>query len=129
MRVLGIDYGTAKIGIAIGETGTKLASPLEIVRTDDSPIDRIKYLIKQEDIGTVVVGLPLNAQSEETDQSLITWKFVQELADQLEIPVETYEERMTTLSAKKLMQSGGMKGEDDAIAAMVMLQSYFDSLK
>jgi len=128
MRILGIDYGTAKIGIAISDTATKMASPLEIVRTDNSSIDRIKYLIKQEDIDTVVVGLPLNAESQETDQSQITWKFVQELADKLEIPVETYEERMTTLSAKKMMQAGGMKGEDDAIAAMVMLQTYLDSL-
>ena len=124
MRILGIDYGSSKIGLAIGDTDVKVASPLEVVKLDTGELEYIKALVKSEDIEMIVLGIPYGG-----NQQQVTQAFYVDLYDTFDIPVIEYDERFTTSQASKLMFQGNMKGDDDAIAAMVMLQGYLDSLE
>lgn len=126
MRILGIDYGDNKIGLAVGETDVSLASPFVIIQNNDLMLDLIDKYIKDENIEKMVVGIPYGNNYEITKQAEKVESFIKTLNDKFSIPVDTIDERFTTAEANKLMRAGDIKGEDDAIAAMLLLQSYMD---
>ena len=119
-KILGIDYGQAKIGLAI--SADSLALPLKIIENTDNLQEEIKKIIETEGIDLVVVGLPLGKMGEETDSSAIVRSFAQNLQKSLPVPVELFDERLTTAQTKSL----GVKGDDDAHAASLILQSFID---
>lgn len=128
MNILGIDYGRSKVGVAIAING--FSEPLKVIHYKD--IDSLKEDIKKatqdEDIGKVVVGV---SEQEMGKESL---EFSKELGKYLEIPVETFDETLTSKEAQRISIEVGIKRKkrkemEDAYAASLMLQDYVDSLK
>jgi putative Holliday junction resolvase len=124
LRVLALDYGAARTGLAVSdETGT-IASPLGVVERAASAagIERIRSIVERERVEHVVVGLPLTLRGERGQQARETEAFVDALRAAVAVPVETYDERFTTSLAA---QASGAAPED-ARAAAHLLSSYLD---
>jgi putative Holliday junction resolvase len=133
MRCLGLDIGDRRVGVALSDDGGILASPFTIIeRTDDSrDIEAIADIINKQGVGQVIVGLPLSLDGSLSEQAEKVKGFTQKLAEQIEIPVEYRDERLTTVMAQRLKRaSGGKKGRGkvryDAEAAALILQNYLD---
>jgi putative Holliday junction resolvase len=124
LRVLALDYGAARTGLAMSdETGT-IASPLGVVERAASAagIERIRSIVERERVEHVVVGLPLTLRGERGQQARETEAFVDALRAAVAVPVETYDERFTTSIAA---QASGAAPED-ARAAAHLLSSYLE---
>jgi putative Holliday junction resolvase len=133
MRCLGLDIGDRWIGVALSDPGGILASPFSIIeRTDDGQaLAAIADIINKEQVGRVVVGLPLSLDGTLSGQAEKVNDFAQKLAEHIKIPVEFRDERLTTVMAQRLKRaSGGKKGRGktryDSQAAALILQSYLD---
>ena len=128
MRILGIDYGKKKIGLAVGVSEIKIASPLSVIQNSDNSLELIAKFIDDEDIQEVVIGRPLGNSESIASQQRRVDEFVNTLNDKLTVKVLTFEEGYTSSEAKRMMQESEVGGEDDAIAAMLMLQRYLEVL-
>lgn len=133
MRVLGLDIGDVRIGVAISDPLGVIASPLTIIkRADDrAAIEEIVSLIRQHGVGRVIAGLPLNMDGTPGEQAEKTQSFVKALSRYTGGPVEYRDERLSTVSARKLVRGVRKTGRDtryDAAAAALILQSYLDDL-
>lgn len=122
MKILGIDYGRAKVGLAIAEG--PLAEPHSVVKV--KPVEEaVKRVVMVEGVGRVVVGISENEMGKEQEE------FVCRLQEKLEIPVETWDETLSTQDAQTLLIASGKSRKkrremEDAYAATIMLQSYLD---
>lgn len=124
MKVIALDFGSARTGVAVSdETGT-LARPVGIVeRAATQPgLERLDALVAEHEAELVVVGMPLTLRGEHGEQARATDEFVQALRGRLTVPVETYDERFTTALA---IQSGG-RAPEDAVAAAHLLQGWLE---
>ncbi len=132
MRYMGLDIGDRWIGVALSDPSAKLASPLTILKRSDDMADMeaIVSIIKEHDVGLVVVGLPRMLDGSLGIQAQKVEAFTRQLQDRIDIPVEFRDERLTTVSARRLMRESGTKKarrkRDDAIAAAVILQAFLD---
>jgi putative Holliday junction resolvase len=126
VRVLALDYGAARTGVAVSDATGTIARPLGIVQRAASPdgIEELRALVDQQDVGRVVVGMPLTLRGEHGSQALETTAFVELLRGVVDVPVETFDERFTTAIAG---QAGGTSDED-ARAAAHLLESYLRSV-
>ena len=141
MRKLGLDIGTVRIGIAQSDMLGMLASNLETYTRKYIKVDvaHIVQIIQQNNINTVVVGLPLKMNGEEGQSVQMVKDFVQELQTQLQeknmqIPIVYQDERLTTVSAERVLLSANVRREKrkqvvDKIAAQIILQAYLDKPK
>ncbi|WP_434938690.1 Holliday junction resolvase RuvX [Shewanella sp. HL-SH8] len=132
--VLGFDYGTKSIGIAIGQAITASASPLMSIKAVDGipNWDDIGKLITEWQPDLVVVGLPLNMDGTEQEMTQRARKFANRINGRFGIKVATQDERLTTADAKaRLFELGGFKalskGQIDAISAVLIVESYFEN--
>ena len=124
MRVLALDFGSARTGVAVSdETGT-LARPIVVVEraASDAGLTRLAEIVAAEEAALVVVGLPLTLRGEHGAQARETAAFVEGLRARLEVPVETYDERFTTTLAQ---QTAG-RAPEDAVAAAHLLQGWLE---
>ena len=129
MRNLGLDIGDRRIGVALSDTLGILATPLIIIDRKDErqDIEAIIDIINQNQVRQIVVGLPRSMDGSVGRQAEKVKDFVQSLSCHTEIPVEFRDERLTTVSAKRLMRAGKSKQtRDDAVAAAIILQGYLD---
>jgi putative Holliday junction resolvase len=126
MRVLGIDYGSKKVGVALGDTETRMASPWAIVENSGhgDVVKQIKLICEREGAERVILGVPtpLRDAALENAQVRAVRLFATDLRS-LGIPVDEWEERLTSAEARHYAQPGQ---QDDAIAASIMLQSYLE---
>ena len=125
MRSLGLDIGDKRIGVALSDPGGILASPLTIINCIDeaADIEAITSIIDQQQVQQIVVGLPRSMDGSIGKQAEKVEAFVQKLSSHTEIPVELRDERLSTVSAKRLMKSvNTRKIRHDAIAAAIILQ-------
>lgn len=129
-RRLGLDIGDRRIGVAMSDPQGILASPLTIINRTDEPsdINAILAIIEQNQVGVVVVGLPLSLNGSIGPQAEKVSGFVRELSKHIKVPLELRDERLTTVSARRLMKmtKKGSKVRDDAMAAALILQGYLD---
>ena len=127
MKLLGIDYGDVKVGIAVADTESGMALPYEILKGSSwiNLIEELKKIIKSERIEKIVVGLPVDSKGKESIQAERVREFVKKLGEEVDIAIEVLDERYSTQEAQKL--SPGKK-EDD-ISAMLILQNYLDKSK
>ena len=129
-RSLGLDIGDRWIGVAMSDPQGILASPHTIIRRTDesSGINAILAIIDQNQVGAVVVGLPLSLKGSIGSQAEKVQSFVQELSAHTKVPIEYRDERLTTVEAQRLMKmtKKGRKDRDDAVAAALILQEYLD---
>jgi len=133
MRSMGLDIGDRRIGVALSDPGGILASPHSIIdRTDEKQdIEAIIDIVTQRQVEQIVVGLPRTMDGTIGRQARKVEAFIQLLSSHTDVPVEFRDERLTTVSAKRLMQEVGSrkaakKTRYDAIAAAIILQSYLD---
>ena len=131
-RILGLDYGDRRIGLALSDPSKMIASPFKfIINTgDDEVLDCLKILIAEEDIEAIVVGLPIGMKGQETKQTTKVREFA-ELLSSLTIPISFEDERLSSVSAEKSMiqqkiKTGHNKGMIDQRAAAILLQQYLD---
>jgi putative Holliday junction resolvase len=124
MRVLAIDYGTARCGCAISDPTGELARPLPVIEPPEARA--VAELVTEHDVGLVVVGMPVGLGGEEGPQAEVTRLFVRELEAQLDVPVETYDERLTTRMAERTAREGANAAED-SLAAAHLLEGYLAS--
>jgi putative Holliday junction resolvase len=125
VRVLALDYGAARTGVAVSDATGTIARPLGVVERAASPdgIEELRALVDQQDVVRVVVGMPLTLRGEHGAQATETTAFVELLRGVVDVPVETFDERFTTAIAA---QAGGTS-EEDARAAAHLLESYLRS--
>ncbi|AEA33011.1 Holliday junction resolvase RuvX [Hippea maritima] len=135
MRILGIDYGTKKIGIAISDETNTIALPHGVIDTDGEYLDKIKEIVKKNKITRIVVGMPITLKGEKGKRALETEDFINELACKIEnIEIVEWDERLSTRFSERILNKANVKGRKnkkkviDKIAATFILQGYLDSL-
>jgi putative pre-16S rRNA nuclease len=118
-RVVALDYGSARCGVAVSDPTHTLATPLDPVLQPATRrgFGRLVAMIDALEPERVVVGLPLSLSGADSDQTRETRAFVQRLRDRLNVPIEVYDERFTTKLARR---SGGAKAEDSRAAAVLL---------
>jgi putative transcription antitermination factor YqgF len=116
VKVLALDYGRARTGVAVSDPTGELARPLEIVEqaATEAGLDRLAAIVAEEAAETVIVGLPLTLKGERGEQAKETERFVAVLRERLAVPVELFDERFTSVLADG----------DDARAAAHLLSDY-----
>lgn len=119
MRVLALDYGSARCGCAVSDPSGTIATPLEPVLAPRSKrgLRRLTDLVLEQGAERVVVGLPLSLSGADTEQTAETRAFAASLAEAVAVPLELYDERLTTRLAARL---GGRASEDSRAAALVL---------
>ncbi len=124
MRVLALDFGAARTGVAVSDSTGTLARPLCVVEraASDAGLDRVVALIAEHGAEVVIVGLPLTLRGERGEQARATEAFVGTLRARLDVPVELEDERFTTALAQ---QTGG-RAPEDALAAAHLLQGWLE---
>lgn len=125
-KFLGIDWGEKRIGLALGDSETKIATPFCIV----SSLDEVLRLIKEEEVECVVIGKPYSISNLSTDKqvSKIYSTFLKSLKEKAGVDVFTIDERLSSKAADALVGTKKTKASRDSIAAMIILQSYLDRL-
>ncbi len=141
-RLLGLDVGDRRIGVAISDPDGRLAVPLTTVERDNrgGEVQAIARLAHEEEATGLVVGLPLSLSGERGQQAERTEAFARRLESDLHLPVVLWDERLSTREAERMLASaprggsrrgGGRRrperGESDTLAATVILQAYLDS--
>ena len=134
MRVVGIDLGSKRIGVALSDPTRTLASPYTVIqRRGDRAQDHraIADIVEEAEAERVVVGLPLSLDGTMGPAAQAAAAEADELAATLAVPVETFDERLTTVTADKSMMERGMKADArrrvvDKVAAAVMLQAWLE---
>lgn len=127
MKVLALDYGSARTGVAVSDPSGTLARPLEVVPRADSEqgLRRIAELARREGAERIVVGHPLTLAGERGEQAVATETFADALRARVAVPVELYDERFTT----SLAASAGGRAPEDARAAAHLLTAYLQRLE
>ena len=126
MRILALDYGSARIGCAISDPSETLARPLAVLEPPDPRA--VAELVTAHEVERVVVGMPLRLNGREGEQAEATRRFSDELEQLLDVPVETYDERLTTRMAAASRRAGA-DAPEDALAAAHLLEGYLASRK
>ncbi|MBT3231085.1 Holliday junction resolvase RuvX [Candidatus Uhrbacteria bacterium] len=127
MRYLGIDFGLKKIGLALGDSETKISSPIETVVNTEMIFDELAELVKKEGVDQIVIGAPLEVgKFHDGEQLRITQEFSAELRSKLGIEVHEVDESFTTAESKRLQKEEGSRAPEDSLAAMLILQSFLD---
>ncbi len=124
MRILALDYGTARCGCAISDPSGTLARPLPVIEPPEPR--EVAALVREHGVELVVVGLPVGLDGEEGRQARLSRAFREQVAALVDVPVETYDERFTTALAAASMRSGASAAED-SLAAAHLLETYLDS--
>lgn len=131
MKYLALDYGKARVGLALGDSETKLALGKGILEglSQNALITKIKAIVTFENIDRIIIGLPLNMEGKPTEMTNEVQLFVDKIRNHLEIPVQTVDERLTSKMADTLLQDVPKgKRKQDQVAAQIILQNYLDQL-
>jgi putative holliday junction resolvase len=129
--ILGIDFGRARIGLAISDELRLLAHPLETLPANKDAIKRIAEIIRDRKIDKIVIGVPRHMSGDIGEAAEAALEFAAKLRSQISCPVETWDERLTTVAAERALRGAGKKTRKtrnvvDQVAAQMILQSYLD---
>ena len=134
MRLLGIDPGLRRVGVALSDEDGRIAMPLTtLARTGDAAlVSALAALVAEHAVGVVVVGLPLRLDGTESDSSRRARKLAAALGAQVAAELVLWDERLSTAQAERALREGGVRGRDkkavvDQVAATLILQSFLDS--
>jgi putative Holliday junction resolvase len=133
-RLVGVDYGQVRVGLAISDAGRLIASPLITYTRRDPEHDAAWFhtLIEREEVGALVVGLPVHLDGREGQKAAEARTFGGWLAEVTGLPVVYWDERFTTVEAESFLAAAGLtdkrrKSRRDRVAAQILLQSYLDA--
>ena len=134
MRILALDHGTKRIGVALSDETATIAQPLEFIPAEPfaKVLQRIKEIVIEKQVREVVVGLPRNMNGTYGPAAESARQFAAVLREALGIPVKTWDERPTSVQANRFLIEAGMRREQrktkaDQSAAAILLQSYLDA--
>jgi len=132
MNILSIDYGERRIGFAIGNSNRKIATPLSVIHNVslDSVIENINQVVKNYEIDSIIIGIPLNEDSTESMQATRVRDFCSKIKKKINLTIMGVDERFTSVNSEKLLLDLDMSRKKrkkyiDSIAATIILQSYF----
>lgn len=133
MRVIALDVGEKRIGVAASDPLGRTAQPLETIKRDERFAERLEKLITELGAERLIVGLPLSMDGSEGAQAGAVRRFVKEIEGKLKIPVTFLDERLSSREADSLIAEGGRRpgrerGATDRVAAALILRAYLDSL-
>jgi putative Holliday junction resolvase len=137
MRALGVDLGTKRIGLATSDVSATIATPLQVLNRSGSRLQdhqAIAAIVREYEIDCVVVGMPLSMSGDVGAAAQSATVEVEQMTSVVGVPVLTYDERLTTVSAHQILQGNNVNAKDaklvvDKVAAAVMLQSWLDAQK
>jgi len=134
-RILGIDYGKKRIGLAVSDPMRKIAQGIPTLANSSlaQVFTELENIISDHEINKIVIGLPVTMKAEVGKAAQVTNKFVAALKNRFELPTMVWDERLTSVLARRTMKELGKspsknKNKVDEIAAILILQSYLDSL-
>lgn len=135
MRILALDHGTVRIGVALSDELKMLAHPLEFIPADPFAdfLVRLKEIIREKEVELILIGMPRNMNGSYGPAALKVQAFVAALKDAVTIPVKAWDERLTSVQANKILRDNKVRGDKrkeqvDKMAAAILLQSYLDSI-
>ena len=139
MRILGLDYGSKTVGVAVSDPLLITAQGVEIIRRESEgkirkTYQRIDELCKEYEVEKIVLGYPKNMNGTDGDRAEKSLEFKEALERRTGLPVIMWDERLTTVSADNIMMESGIRRENrkeyvDEIAAMIILQNYLESIR
>jgi putative Holliday junction resolvase len=134
MRILGLDHGTKRVGVAVSDEMHLIAQPLEYIAPEPFAdfLARLKEILREKEIGLIVIGMPRNMDGSYGPAALKVQEFAAVLKDAVAVPLKLWDERLTTTQAQKFLIQGGVRRDQrkekvDQTAAAILLQSYLDS--
>ena len=134
MRIIGLDYGEARIGVSVSDILETIANPLDTIaeRDRDKQLEKVIEVIKRERAEKIVVGLPKRMDGSLGHRAEYTKEFAEELSKRCDLPLVMWDERLSSSEAHRMLESGGVSGKKrktkvDKIAAVIILQTYLDS--
>jgi len=132
-RVMALDVGERRIGVAISDPTRLLATPHSTLHAQPRTVAlaRIAQLVRENEVAEIVVGLPLTLSGEVGPQAKLVLAFVDDLRGTLDLPLHTFDERLTSVEAERVMSELGLKPEQrkariDQVAASLILQDFLD---
>ncbi len=135
MRILAIDHGTKRMGLALSDELKMIAQPLEFVPAEPFKqfLERLREILRTKEVELILVGLPRNMDGSYGPAALKVREFVAVLKEAVAVPIQTWDERLTSVQANRYLVQANVrrdqrKGKVDKTAAAILLQSYLDSL-
>lgn len=135
MRVIALDHGSKRVGVAIGDPLGVIAQPLEFIPAEplDAFFERLKLILSEKEVGQIIVGMPRNMDGSYGPAAEKVREFVERLKTEVDLPVRLWDERLTTAQAQRVLLEGNVRRKDrkqrvDKMAAAILLQSYLDSI-
>ncbi|MGA2854386.1 MAG: Holliday junction resolvase RuvX [Verrucomicrobiota bacterium] len=133
MRILALDHGTKRIGVAVSDETKTIAQPLEYIPAEPFAdfLARLKHILVEKEIDLVLIGLPRNMDGSHGPAAQKVEAFVAVLKTAITVPVKTWDERLTSTMANRILIQGGVRRDKrkekvDKMAAAILLQSYLD---
>ncbi len=133
-RILAIDFGLRRIGLALSDPLKIIATPLDTIKINNykEGVTKLLDLFKEYDLEKIIMGYPIGTSGNKTEQTLIVDKLMDDLRKEVNTNIIPWDERYTSVHAKALMQEQGIKTKDnkemvDQLSARIMLQEYLDS--
>jgi putative holliday junction resolvase len=134
MRVLGIDHGTKRMGIALSDPSGMIAQPLEFIPAEPFAqfLERLKQILREKEVELIIVGMPRNMDGSYGPAAAKVQEFVAVLKENIIIPIRTWDERLTSAQANRFLIEANVRRQDrkekvDKAAAAILLQSFLDS--
>ncbi len=134
MRILALDHGTRRIGVAVSDELQMIAQPLEFISAEplEGCLDRLREILREKEVELILIGLPRNMDGSLGPAAVKVEEFVTELQAACDVPVRTWDERLTSVQANRVLIQGKVrrdqrKAKVDQMAAAILLQSYLDS--
>jgi putative Holliday junction resolvase len=135
MRILALDHGSKRIGIAISDELKMIAQPLEFIAAEPfaGVLGRLNELIRDKEVELILIGMPRNMDGSYGPAALKVQEFVAELTGAVSVPIRTWDERLTSAQANRVLIQGNVRRDKrkqnvDKMAAAILLQSYLDGL-
>jgi len=135
MRILALDHGTKRIGVAVSDEMKMIATPLEYIPAEPFAefLARLREILREKEVELIIIGMPRNMDGSYGPAALKVQEFVAVLKNALTIPLKTLDERLTTVQAQRFLIQGNVRRDKrrekvDKTAAAILLQGYLDSL-
>jgi putative Holliday junction resolvase len=135
MRILALDHGTKRIGVAVSDELKMIAQPLEYILTEPfAPfLERLKKLLLEKEVDLIIIGMPRNMDGSYGPAAQKVETFVAVLRNAIAVPIKTLDERLTSAQANRVLIQGGVRRDQrkekvDKMAAAILLQSYLDGI-
>jgi putative Holliday junction resolvase len=135
MRILALDHGTKRVGVAVSDELKMIAHPLEFIPAEPFAdfLVRLKEILREKEVELVLLGMPRNMDGSYGPAALKVREFASALQAKIAIPIQFWDERLTSVQAQRFLIEGGVRRQDrkqkvDKTAAAILLQSYLDSL-